>query len=63
MGSDLPFSELWVLAVAVLPSAWLLVQLVDKLHEIAYRRLQMRQARLDIEDREKRHKPKRFPRM
>lgn len=59
MGSGLSSSELWLLAVAVLPSAWLMVQLIDKLHEIAYRRLQMRQTRLDIEDREKKRKPPR----
>ena len=59
MGSELPSSELWLLAAAVLPSVWLMVQLVDKLHEIAYRRLQMRQTRLDIEDREKKRKPPR----
>ena len=56
MDSELPVSELWVLVV--LPSIWLLVQLVDKLHEIGYRHLKMRQTRLDIEDREKNRKPK-----
>ena len=59
MDSGLPFSELWLLGVAVLPFVLLMVQLVDKLHEIAYRRLQMRQTRLDIEDREKKRKPPR----
>ena len=39
--------------------ASLLVQLIDKLQEIRYRRLQMRQAELDIEER---RKPKRTAR-
>ena len=39
--------------------ALLLVQLIDKLQEIRYRRLQMRQAELDIEER---RKPKRTAR-
>ena len=39
--------------------ALLLVQLIDKLQEMRYRRLQMRQAELDIE---KRRKPKRTAR-
>ena len=37
----------------------LLVQLIDKLQEMRYRRLQMRQAELDIEER---RKPKRTAR-
>ena len=39
--------------------ALLLVQLIDKLQEMRYRRLQMRQAELDIEER---RKPKRTAR-
>ena len=39
--------------------ASLLVQLIDKLQEMRYRRLQMRQAELDIEER---RKPKRTAR-
>ena len=50
---------LGVVIYGVLPVAWLLVQLIDKLQEMRYRRLQMRQAELDIE---KRRKPKRTAR-
>ena len=39
--------------------ALLLVQLIDKLQEMRYRRLQMRQAELDIDER---RKPKRTAR-
>ncbi len=42
------------------PFVFLLVQLVDKLQEMAYRRLQMRQAELEIEEQERR-RPKRTP--
>ena len=50
---------LGVVIYGVLPVAWLLVQLIDKLQEMRYRRLQMRQAELDIEER---RKPKRTAR-
>jgi hypothetical protein len=56
------FKSLGALGVVIyggLPVAFLLVQLIDKLQEMRYRRLQMRQAELDIEER---RKPKRIAR-
>ena len=42
----------------VVPLAFLLVQIIEKIQEMAYRRLQMRQAELEIEEKESR-RPKR----
>lgn len=38
----------------VVPLVFLLVQIIEKIQEMAYRRLQMRQAELEIEEKESR---------